>query len=316
MAGLAAGEYLNSKGFVTKIFEKSRGFGGRSATRRENALQFDHGAQYFTVQHEAFRKKVEQWIKQDVVRIWDGKIVSIKNGSIHAINETSVRYVGVPGMNAMAKALAEALDIACPIRVQSIQRKDKRWQIYDDEDHLLGEFDIVIITVPPRQALPFLGIIPNWKKKISQVEMQPCWAAMVNFADRLNVPYDAAFVEGSPLSWIARNGSKPRRPDGESWVLHASVSWSREHLEKETDWVLDTLLNEFFKQFNLSRSETTLRKAHRWRYALAANPLHNDYLWDDRYRFAVAGDWLRQSRIEDAYLSGFYLAQKIVQSMG
>ena len=316
MAGLAAGEYLKSEGYAVTIFEKARGPAGRSSTRRENELQFDHGAQYFTVQHEAFRKKVEDWIKQDVVHTWDGKFVSIKNGSMYPVSENTVRYVGVPGMNAMAKALAEDLDISYQMRVQSIHRKDDCWQLYSEKKQFLGAFDIVIITAPPPQALPLLDVFPEWQKGIASVEMQPCWAVMVNFAGRVNVSFDAAFVEGSPLSWIARNGSKPRRPEGESWVLHASASWSREHLEKEADWASDTLLNEFFTQLKLSKIAATFRKAHRWRYALAANPLNNDYLWDDQYRLGVAGDWLRQSRIEDAYLSGLYLTQRIVQSMG
>jgi renalase len=316
MAGLAAGEYLKYNGYAVTIFEKARGSAGRSSTRRENEYQFDHGAQYFTVQDEAFRKKVEEWMKQDVVRTWDGQLVSIKSGSRQALSENTLRYVGVPGMNAMAKALAENLNISYQTRLQSIHRKDDRWQLYSDEKQFLGAFDIVIITAPPPQALPLLEMFPDWKEKIAQVEMQPCWAVMVNFAGSVNVPFDAAILEGSPLSWIARNGSKPRRPGGESWVLHGSATWSREHIEKEADWVSDALLNEFFTQLKLSRSAATFSKAHRWRYALATNPLKNDYLWDDQNRLGVAGDWLRQSRIEDAYLSGLYLAQRIIQSVG
>ena len=50
-----------------------------------------------------------------------------------------------------------------------------------------------------------------------------CWS----LNDWLGLPFDGAFVDESPLSWIARNSSKPERADDrESWVLHASPEWT------------------------------------------------------------------------------------------
>lgn len=48
IAGLAAAQALiaNQSGIVPVVFEKSRGVGGRAATRRIDGFCFDHGAQY------------------------------------------------------------------------------------------------------------------------------------------------------------------------------------------------------------------------------------------------------------------------------
>ncbi|MFU8831791.1 MAG: FAD-dependent oxidoreductase [Wenzhouxiangella sp.] len=47
IAGLSAADRLREVGADCTVFEKSRGLGGRMATRRVNDLEFDHGAQYW-----------------------------------------------------------------------------------------------------------------------------------------------------------------------------------------------------------------------------------------------------------------------------
>jgi predicted NAD/FAD-dependent oxidoreductase len=51
MAGLAAAHWLRRErpDIEVLIFEKSRGVGGRTATRRVQGAVFDHGAQYIKV---------------------------------------------------------------------------------------------------------------------------------------------------------------------------------------------------------------------------------------------------------------------------
>ena len=44
--------------------------------------------------------------------------------------------------------------------------------------------------------------------------------------------------------------------------------------------------------------------AHRWRYALARQPLDQGVIWLEDQRLAIAGDWCHGSRIEGAFLSG------------
>ena len=51
---------------------------------------------------------------------------------------------------------------------------------------------------------------------------------MLAFKQSLGLEFGGAFVHGSPLSWIARNSSKPGRDvEPETWVLHASSEWTR-----------------------------------------------------------------------------------------
>ena len=48
ISGLSLANMLKDIANV-KVFEKSRGFGGRVATRYSEDFEFDHGAQFFTI---------------------------------------------------------------------------------------------------------------------------------------------------------------------------------------------------------------------------------------------------------------------------
>ena len=54
MSGLVVARRLAAFGNV-RVFEKSRGPGGRMLTRYADAFEFDHGAQYFTARSNAFQ---------------------------------------------------------------------------------------------------------------------------------------------------------------------------------------------------------------------------------------------------------------------
>jgi predicted NAD/FAD-dependent oxidoreductase len=58
IAGLAAARYLRERGIACTLFDKSRGLGGRMATRRVDTLHFDHGAQFFTARSARFASLV------------------------------------------------------------------------------------------------------------------------------------------------------------------------------------------------------------------------------------------------------------------
>jgi photolyase PhrII len=70
IAGLVAARTLQDHGLKVQVYEKSRGYGGRAATRRAGQFQYDHGAQYFTVRNPIFARYVQAWIEQGWIRAW------------------------------------------------------------------------------------------------------------------------------------------------------------------------------------------------------------------------------------------------------
>jgi predicted NAD/FAD-dependent oxidoreductase len=138
--------------------------------------------------------------------------------------------------------------------------------------------------------------------------MHPCWAALVAFDDRVNAPFDGAFVTSSPLGWIARDRSKPQRGPAETWVLHASAGWSAAHVDDDAEAVGPFLLNAFADLVRARLPLPVYLGAHRWRDACADPPLGTGAFLDGDRRVIVCGDWCAGNRIEGAYLSGLTAA--------
>jgi renalase len=136
-------------------------------------------------------------------------------------------------MNAICKHLAENLDVRTNTRVAPPTRDQGKWLVSDEAGNELGRYDVVIVSAPGPQAGELLQGSPDLARQASSVRIAGCWALLVQFPARIDVDYDGAFVQDSPLSWIARNSSKPgRNPDTETWILHASADWTQCHLEE------------------------------------------------------------------------------------
>jgi predicted NAD/FAD-dependent oxidoreductase len=69
MAGVSAGRLLADRGHCVTLLEKSRGCGGRCATKRWEGHIVGHGAQYFTLRHTDFSLAVHQAYGESLGRI-------------------------------------------------------------------------------------------------------------------------------------------------------------------------------------------------------------------------------------------------------
>lgn len=293
------------------IFDKGRGPGGRISTRR-GEIAFDHGAQYFTVTDDDFRTAVEWWVRQSVVAEWWGQVVAIDRPGVVSPSARRPRFVGVPGMDAVAGALAQSLDVRCGVTVAPPTRADGGWTLTDVDGRHLGIFDTLVITAPPVQTAALLGTHPL-AEVVGEAEMAPCLAVMAAWDEGLDLEFDGAFVNHGPLAWVARNGSKPGRHHPHSWVLHASREWSAAHADASADDYVPPLLAAFGETVGLEDLPPPSHVAgHRWRYALPTQPLDTRCLWDPAQHVAVAGDWCGGPRIEGAWLSGRAAARRIL----
>jgi renalase len=321
IAGLTAARWLQEQGHAVTVAEKGRAPGGRVSTRRVlngdadraelASMAFDHGAQYFTVRDARFGLEVERWHKARVVQLWHGKLAAFDSEGREPVEDDHARWVGVPGMSAIARHLARGLDVQCGTQITVLEPDGDtpRWRASTAAGQALGPFDAVIVTTPAPQALPLVSASALLTQAIGGVRMHPCWAALVTFQEPVSTPFDAAYVTSSPLGWIARDRSKPRRGLAETWVLHGSAAWSAAHVDDAADTVGPFLLNAFA---DLVRARLPLPAhlgAHRWRFACADPPLAVGALADPDCRLYVGGDWCAGNRVEGAFLSGLAAAR-------
>ena len=315
ISGLICARTLREHGLVVTIFDKSRGPGGRTATRRaEPGLSFDHGAQYFTVKDPQFERFVEAWIRQGIVAEWQGRIVEIEGSVVQKKPAVPKRYVGVPAMTAIASRLADNMALRLNTKIVKLVRDEDDWMLHDDLGQTHGPFGYVVVSLPAPQTADLLGL-EALAVDARAVPMNPCWAVMVAFDRPIDAEWDGAFVHGSSLSWVARNCSKPcRDPSKETWVLHATSDWSNAHLEQSPADVAQLLLAEFQKLAQTGAIPTHLH-AHRWMFSSTSQSLDRLMLFDKNRGLAVCGDWLAGGRVEGAFRSGVVVANALIQHL-
>ncbi len=311
MTGLTAARNLSDQGHDVVVVDKARGAGGRMSTRRNAGLRFDHGAQYFTARDPRFLRHVMAWQERGLVAAWDARIATIGDRNGSKTSQIAERFVAIPGMNAICRELAKELaDCRFNWAVRKLKRTESGWILTTDEGQIL-ECDALVVTTPPGQARTLLAD-PEVDELIGGVEMMPCWALMLVLDKPLFADHDAAFVNHGPLSWVSSQISRPERPKANAWVLHASPKWSSMHLERPADEVRDLLLGAV-RELPLAQSfAVESAVTHRWRYALARQPLNCGAIWLGQKNLAIAGDWCHGSRVEGAFLSGIAAAGRIM----
>lgn len=316
ISGLACATRLQEAGHAVEVFDKSRGPAGRMSTRRGDDWQADHGAQYFTARDPAFRAEVERWLTAGVAARWQPTLAVLGGSDGHESDPALERFVGVPGMTATARWLAQTVPLTLNATLKSLQVAHGKWYpaFAETLEREIGGFDAVVLAVPSPQALPLLQpIAPALAEIAASAKTVGCWTLMLRYAGPSGLPFDAAFVNSGPLRWVARDSSKPgRQRDPETWVLQASAAWSEAHMEETPEEVAPVLLDAFAA---IGAPMPAAWTAHRWRYADNAPALDIGCAWDAASGIGMCGDWLGGGKVQGAWCSGRTLADQILQSL-
>jgi predicted NAD/FAD-dependent oxidoreductase len=299
MAGLACAERLIGRGHDVLLFDKGRGPGGRMSTRRiptsAGEACFDHGAQYFTVRDDAFRRQVDAWISEGSAAQWP--------------SAGSEAYVGVPGMNAPVRRMSDGQSVRWSTKVTRIESFGRGWQLVLDRGDAAC-VDIAVVATPAEQAASLLASVsPDLAARARTTPSDPCWTLMLAFAETVKVAQNC-WRGDEIIGWAARNSSKPGRVGPESWVVQASPVWSRVHVEADPEWVAATLKGALSGMLGVPLPPVAGQSCHRWRFARSGAE-GSGAVFDPNRQLGVCGDWLIGPRVEAAWLSGNKLAEQI-----
>lgn len=289
LTGLTVAAGLKRLGETPVVLDKSRGLGGRLASRRVGDWRFDHGAQYLRPRGPHLAAMLDVLKLSGAVTDWP------------AVDDGAPAYVGLPGMSGLVKPLAEGVDVRKGVKVSRARREQGSWHLFDAEDGLVAKARVLISTIPAPQATQVLAGHPL-ADRIASVAMDPCWTLMAAFDARPDLP-DISRAPGSALPWIARDGSKPGRGT-ESWVAQASAEWTRGAIDLPRQDAAQALLAVMRDRAGGVLPNVLHADAHRWLYAQAPQPLGQACLVDREAGLVVAGDWCLGARAEHAVLSG------------
>lgn len=312
MAGLSAAATLHAAGQRVQIFDKSRGSGGRMASKRTDIGALDLGAKFFSATDPDFAQVLEQWQSLGWMSRWNPDAYTVRDGECLPAEGLQC-WVGSPRMSSLTRGLLGALPATFGCRVTEVIRVEHHWQLLDAAGVTHGPFDQVIVATPAPQAAALLAASPRLATIAESVSMEPAWAVAVGFDSGLAFAGACVEILDGPLSWAVRNGHKPGRDDtGDTWVLQASHSWTKQQLDLPREQIIEQLLSAFAEAIDTPLPTPRFALAHRWLYAIPsqAHPWH--FLSSPEIGLYACGDWCLSGSVEAAWLSGQATARHIL----
>lgn len=309
LAGATCARALARAGCAVQVFDKSRGAGGRLATRRlewvdgqgrTRTARFDHGAPGFAAASTEFRKFLDAAAPMQTwqPRLAPGSRPLEGAGTGMPGSAASPLWLPQPDMPALCRALLHDVPATWSCVVDGLRRAPGAggvgggsgtsggWQLQAAGATLPGRFDAVVLALPPAQAAPLLAAHrADWAQRASLALMQPCWTLMAVARRPASLPaWDLARPQQGPLAWVMRSDARPGREAADDaadvvhWVAHARAGWSRQHLEQPAEWVQAQLLAAWQAVLHETSGDPAPPRAgdwlhavvHRWRYATPA----------------------------------------------
>ncbi len=291
-----------------ELFEKSRGLGGRLATRYAGDYQFDHGAPDFTATSGAFQAFVRTLEQAGVVTPWQAVRVRLQPGRPPVIGESPERhYIGIPRMNQIGKYLAKDLVIRRQTRITCIRGNPYAWWLQDEQGNQYGPYDRVVSTAPAAQTAALMPGLSG----VQSVSMTGCYVLMLGFNQPLPLPWQVAEVTDAAIRRIQLNHTRPGRPTGYSMVVHATSAWTASHSAADQDRVQAQLIRSAGQLIGQDLNQAEHRAVHLWRYATCPPAAELLCCADHAAGLAACGDWCGSGTVESAYHSACAMADTL-----
>ena len=318
IAGLSAAAELAAAGLRTVLLEKSRGVGGRMATRRVGDAICDHGAQFFTVRTPAFRATAEGGRAAGAARVWcDGfSRADSPDGVLAVPGDGHERWRGARGMTDLPKHLLAALDPALVTlrrgaRATAVRKAAGGLEVEVVEgEHAVGSVSArgLILGCPVPQALDLLaparpGLGPEALASLAGVTYDPCFAlVLVLDGPSLVPPPGGIQFAAGPLAWVADNRLKGIS-DVPALTVHAAGDWSRVRFDDDQHAVADEL--ERLAARWIGSARVVERSLARWKFATPVTVLPEPFVaCSSAPPLACCGDAFAGPRVEGAASSG------------
>lgn len=317
IAGLALAGTLTNKKVSVTLFEQDAHVGGRLLSQEFESASVDLGAQYFTAREEPFIHRVENWMKQGFCHLWDFTPYTFKSGQLLPSKDSTTRYVGLPSNQAISMQLAQELPDVRPLQtikeVRSIA--ENKWQLISTQQVIDELYDWVIFATPPATTKN-LNPSQELNSKIDP-DFLPGFSLALWSSIQIQPQVEGVFVHDNPISWISQNSAKPNRAleRGSCWLIQSNPHWAARHINDPIETVKKSLTSKFFDIFKITDPQIIKRDyLYQWQLAKSqSEPVSQGFLIDTKSRVGICGDWLLGGRVEGGYMSGYKLAQALLE---
>ena len=315
MAGLGAARTLQQAGQTVTIYEKSKGYGGRVATRRVGPYTFDTGASSIAPRgrsleavmlHELDRTE----LVEIGVPIYTHNGIRVGPGDI--TRNRAPRYAYRSGNTKLAKLLATGIDIR-------FEQVIARFRKNGDSFELAGEtYDALILTPPAPQTQSLLDA-SDIRRSISQASFRSCLAVLLGY-DQPNpsMAYHAIIEPDQryPLTWLCFESVKcpDRAPEGHcAMVAQLSPSYSLSHYEEADAQIIADTVEYVVRLYGSKYAKPLVADVKRWRFSQPESFALFDSVNEPGSRLVIAGDGTLGARVEFAFETGARAARQLLE---
>ncbi len=312
--------------------EKSRGVGGRAATRRRDGAIFDHGAQFFRTndadQLAFFRDAIDASQLIDIAKpVWTfthDNTISVGDSA----QNTAPKLVYRAGINQLGKLLMPAhLHVSFQQRVHHITQDQHIIRCFDADQHEIASGDAILFTPPAPQTIDILresNIDSTMQTQLieglSPATYRPCLSITLAFAQTFDYPFYALVNSDRQhaISWLAFEHDKDasRAPAGQSLItIQLAPAASRTHWDADIDTLATHYLPAIASLLDTQLSQPLWIDRQGWRYALPDGKANTHLLqmYERSHGLYFAGDALSGlGRVHLALQSGFDVAHRII----
>ncbi|MDZ8086250.1 MAG: NAD(P)/FAD-dependent oxidoreductase [Nostoc sp. DedQUE12b] len=325
IAGLVCAQQLSQAGYSVVVVEKSRGLGGRLATRRLHGTLADHGACYLKPKGELFRRFVEILRDRHILEVWTDDVYELTTGApLSEPKNRTPRYVAPAGMSAIAKSLAPGLEILLNQRVIAITpTPENSWRLTLESSNEELTAKAIVVAIPAPQAVMLLEPLGEsvldaaFLDNLRSVEFYPSISAIAGYpstSEPLPEWKALTFVDDADLAWIGLDSSKRPNSQQPHFVVQSSANFAQIHLEsQDLQSAGQLMLQRAAESLSLPWLNTPeWMQVHRWRYAFPSRPWHEAFLSAGTpLPLICCGDWCGGNLVEGAMLSGLAAADEI-----
>lgn len=277
LSGLAAAREAQARGHEVVVFEKSRGIGGRVASRRVEGTVVDHGSPAICAPGESSLTDALQ---------------PLAGAGTHRVAEG---VADVAGAAAPLKALAADLDVRRGVRLRALRRSSAGYELADEQGNAHGTADTVIVTAPAPQAADLLGESGEPRERVDALRSLRYLPAVMVLAGVPGAPAGGpqSLSADSPLAALRVETDKGRAPvEGVAPVVARLADWlAGELLDASDEAVLARAMPALANALG-SGADPAWVQVKRWRYAVPDGHLDARALNPADTRIVLAGDSL------------------------
>ena len=287
VAGLATAWSLRASHTAVTVFEKSRGYSGRAATRRRADLCYDHGANYFKTPTPELERLVRDELPSDELvaierDVWTFDASGTVQPGDPASNAES-KWTYRQGINTLGKQLAgqAAADVRLQTQIERVERTDDGWRLIDTSGTVHGSFDGVVLTPPAPQTQDIVrasSMLPDVRDALlsglGQAAYTSQFTLVLGYDRRLPRPGDFYALLNTDrdhaIAWLGFEEDKPGHiPDGQSvLILQMAPDWTEAHFEVAHDALVQEAARLAEDLLGTRCMDPAWSDSQRWRYAL------------------------------------------------